>query len=178
MPSLSRLKIFALDAAVAILAFLVLQTAAVKTIQTIQKVRWAFQVIDQLDRLGPDNYSDLIPPPPGRKDKTADLAAWVRQNLPRAATGDYRTVGAIFLQTAEKLRSGQLDGKREAYADTARELSRAIDRGTWTAFITALVKRAETETGDLADLFETVGRAIQSEAPAAAPEIEEGGRIE
>lgn len=174
MPSLStsRLKTFMIDAMIAILAFVVLQTAVVKTYRTIQRIRWAFAVIDQL---GPDQYANLIPSPPDRKTEPGSLAKWVKSNLPHAGVKDYAAVAAIFLDTAERLRSGELEGKSQAYADTARELARVVDRSTWTPFLTALVKRAETETGELADLFETVGTAIKGEARSLRTDsIEEG----
>lgn len=162
MPSLtvSRFKTFLIDALIAVLAFLVLQTAAVKTYSTYQKIRWAFSVIDQL---GPDQFN-FLPQPPDKKSEPADLAKWVKSNLPRGGAKDYAAVAAVFLDTAGQLRSGDLEGKPQAYAYTARELARVVDRATWTPFLTALVQRADTEPGELADLFETVGTAIKGEA--------------
>lgn len=177
-PTKERIKIFILDAVISILAFIAIQGAAGAIYGTFQKIRWAFQVIDQLDKLGPD-YNNILPPPPNRNDggKT-DLTAWIRQNLPKSGAADYREVGEIFLITAQKLRSGELDGKREAYADTARRLAAAVDRATWTPFIIALTERAEAESADLADLFEICGNTIKAQA-AGMPEpvIIDGGRI-
>ena len=160
--TVSRLKIFLIDALIAILAFLALQAAAVKTYSTYQKIRWAFSVIDQL---GPDQYQ-FLPQPPDGKSEPAGLAKWVKSNLPRGGVKDYAAVAAVFLDTAGQLRSGDLEGKPQAYAYTARELARVVDRATWTPFLTELAKRAETEPGDLAGLFETVGTAIKGEVRA------------
>ncbi len=134
---------------------------------TYTKVKWAFAIIDQLD---PDSYRDLLPPPkPDRKDRGVTLADWVTRNLPPDGAKDYAAVGDVFLSTAEKLRRGEISGKAEAYAVTARELLRAVDRRTWEPFVTELARRAESETGDLADLFETVGKAIKGKATVAEP---------
>ena len=177
-PSKERIKIFIFDAVISIIAFIAIQGAAGAVYNTFQKIRWAFQVIDQLDKLGPD-YNNILPPPPNKNDKGgADLPSWIRQNLPRSGAADYREVGEIFLTTAAKLRSGEIEGKREAYADTARRLSGAVDRETWLPFITALVERAEAESIELADLFETCGQAIKAQAAGMPePEPREGGRI-
>ena len=177
----SRFRIFLIDALVAILAFIAIRGAAAKICDTYAKVRWAIDVIGKIDQLGPD-FADLIPPPPsGRKDSGAkDLAGWIRQNLPRAGAADYRRVGEIFMNTAAKLRAGELDGKREAFADTARELIRAVDRAVWTPFMAALAAREESAAAEtnaeLAGLFETAGKTISGEA---ATPLEEGApRIE
>lgn len=164
-----QLRSALVGAVIGVLVYLVAVGAAQKIIGTYAKIRWAFSVIDQLD---PDIYRDLLPPPgPDRGEKGGTLAEWVRRNLPAAGAKDYAAVGAIFLDTAERLRSGELEGKAQAYADTARELARVVDRATWTPFLTALVKRAESEPGELADLFETVGSAIRGEARS----LREGG---
>ena len=168
--TVSRLKTFLIDAVIAVLAFLVLQTAVVKTYNTYVKIRWAFSVIDQL---GPDQYR-FLPQPPDKEIEPADLAKWVKSNLPKVGAKDYAAVAAVFLDTADQLRSGDLEGKSQAYAYTARELARVVDRATWTPFLTELVKRAETEPGDLADLFETVGTAIKGEVRATREAGEEG----
>ena len=175
-PAKDRIKIFIFDAVVSILAFIAIQGAAGALYGTFQKIRWAFQVIDQLDKLGPDYHNILPPPPNGDKGKT-DLASWIRQNLPKSGAADYAEVGEIFLITAQKLRAGELEGKREAYADTARRLAAAVDRATWTPFIIALTERVESEPGDLADLFEIAGNAIKGQAAGFYAEPEEGGRI-
>ena len=177
-PTKERIKIFIFDAVISVIAFIAIQGAAGAVYDTFQKIRWAFQVIDQLDKLGPD-YQNILPPPPNKNDSgKTDLPTWIRQNLPRSGAADYREVGEIFITTAQKLRSGELCGKREAYADTARRLSAAVDRETWAPFITALTERAEAESADLADIFEICGNAIKAQA-AGMPEpvIYEGGRI-
>lgn len=171
----SRLRIFLFDALVSILAFLAVQGAAAKIYGTYARVRWALDVIAKIDQLGPD-FADLIPPPPdGRKgDAEKDLAAWIRKSLPRAGAAEYRTVGEIFGSTAAKLRRGELDGKREAYADTARELARSVDRAVWTPFLAALAARNEAEkaetNAELADLFQSAADAVSGEADAPAGE--------
>jgi len=175
----ARLKTFLIDALVSLLAFIAIQGAAVKVYETYTKVRWALDVIGKIDQLGPD-FDGLIPPPPNGKNKKTekDLAGWIRQNLPRAAAAEYRKVGEIFQNTAAKLRSGELDGKREAYADTARELARAVDRAAWTPFMTAIIERPEAvkagTNAELADLFETAARAIAGEAAEPAASAGEG----
>lgn len=177
-PTKQRIKYFVIDAVIAIIAFIAIQGAAGAVYSTFQKIRWAFQVIDQLDKLGPD-YQNILPPPPDRGDSgKSDLSSWIRQNLPRSGAADYREVGEIFLGTAAKLRSGEIEGKREAYADTARRLAAAVDRETWAPFISALAARAEAEEADLADLFEICGNAIKAQAAGFPEPMEfEGGRI-
>ena len=176
-PTKDRIKIFIFDAVISILAFLAIQGAAGALYGTFQKIRWAFQVIDQLDKLGPD-YHNILPPPPNSDKGKTDLSSWIRQNLPKSGAADYAEVGEIFLDTAQKLRAGELEGKREAYADTARRLAAAVDRATWTPFIIALTERAEAESAELADLFEICGNTIKAQAAGyPAPVNIEGGRI-
>lgn len=176
-PTKERIKIFIVDALITLVLFIGIRGAAGAIYSAYQRISWAIQVINQLDKLGPD-FNNLIPPPPNRNDKNTDLAGWIKQNLPRAGAADYAEVGEIFLATAAKLRNGELDGKREAYADTARRLAAAVDRATWTPFISALVARVEAEEADLADLFEAAGNAIRSQATGFYLPPEEGGRIE
>ena len=173
-----RIKIFVTDAVITLLAFGAVYPVGGAVCRVIEKVRWAYQLIDQLDQLGP-NINNLIPPPPnGGKNSAADLDKWIRQNLPRSGSAEYREVGTIFQATAAKLRAGELDGKREAYADTARELARTVDRATWTPFLAALTAREEAaaaeQNAELADLFDRVGKVIAGEAKFPADPAGEG----
>lgn len=181
-PSAARIKTFLLDAAITLAVLFAVQYTAAGAYNAFLKVRWVFQVISRIDELGPE-FIDVLPPPPDKgKDTGKDLPSWIRANLPRAGAADYREVGEIFIGTAEKIRRGELDGKRQAYAATARELIRTVDRETWAPFVAALTARQEAETAEsnaeLADLFEKIGKAIKGEAAAAfEPEPEQGGRI-
>ena len=176
-PSKERIRIFLIDAAITIVLIIGIRGAAGAIYNAYLKVSWAIQVIHQIEKLGPD-FQNLIPPPPNTDGNgKTDLAGWIRQNLPRAGAADYAEVGEIFLATAAKLRAGELDGKREAYAETARELARTVDRATWTPFINALVARVESEHGELADLFEIAGNAIRGQSAGFSAEPAEGGRI-
>lgn len=176
-----RIRIFLIDAAITLVLAIGIRGAVGAIYSAYQRIVWVIQVIDQLDKLGPD----FIPPfPDNDNDKgngSKDLSGWIRQNLPRDGAADYAAVGEIFLATANKLRSGELDGKREAYADTARRLAVMVDRATWTPFITALAARVEGEQLELADLFEAVGKAIRAQAAQSCEgpqcEVPKGGRI-
>lgn len=178
-PTKERIKIFVIDALITLVLFIGIRGAAGAIYSAYQRIAWVIQVIDQLDKLGPD----VIPPFPNndKGNGSKDLTGWIRQNLPRDGAADYAAVGEIFLATANKLRNGELDGKREAYADTARRLAVAVDRATWTPFITALAARVEGEQLELADLFETVGKAIRAQAAQSCEgpqcEVPKGGRI-
>lgn len=163
----SRGKTFILGAVIGIVLYIAVSAAAVKVIDTYQKIRWALDYFEQFNN---DGGTIDVTPAPWKKDKDAggDFAKWIRKNLPPKGAADYKAVGETFRDTAAKLRAGTLNGKAEAYADTARELARKVDRGTWEPFLVALVKRAEKEPGDLADLFDTAGKAIEGEAAAPA----------
>lgn len=136
--------------------------------QVLRLIAWAESLTDG-DRANLPPFFDR------RAKRTGPLEKWIRSHLPRRPREEAAAAAAAIRATADLLRSGDLHGERDAFAELTWRLETAVDHESWHPFLMELSARLDDELGgesavpeELAGLLMRVAETIEPRTASEA----------
>lgn len=153
-----------------------LWTAGCYTAGRVQRV---LQLIAWAESLTDGGGADLPPFFDRQPKRTGPLVKWIRKHLPRRPREETAAAAEAIRTAAGLLRSGDLHGERDTFAELTWRLETAVDYESWHPFLMELSARIDDELGgdaspeQLARLLNRVADTIDPQtasAPQTAPD--------
>ena len=111
-------------------------------------------------------------------DADSSLSAWVRKNLPAKGVEERPAVAGVFINLADMLDEGALQGEKDAFSEGIAQLQPVATRKIWLNFLTKLTKKihaARLDNSRLAEAFRVIAKAIYPASKASVLLLEGAG---
>ena len=126
------------------------------------------------DEPGPRrNGRDRVGPFRRNRERTRCIEDWIDENLPECERSEQESAARAFRETALMLRSGNLTGTRDSFAELTARIQPEIDRETWYPFLEELSVQLLDELPENPDA-EEIAEIFERAAETVSPKLRSG----